>query len=253
MGEYGQPDSLIPEGFFPDRSDWVINDGSELVFKGDLSGLPFPRQPGSFYHLSKAASSQMTNFACNTWGLKATDIMSGVVYGTCTKQTILSDKLATRFDIDESFGTLINRFVAQAILGVPITIHGKGSQKRGFATLEDTVQCLSLIVEDRSITDGQYRVFNQLEEVYSIIELANEVSGMAERFGIKTTIEHVENQRKEKEYHSYIVKSEGIRNLGYLPLSTLSQTIEEMFETLIPHRDRIVKFRSSIEAKTKWA
>jgi UDP-sulfoquinovose synthase len=164
MGEYGTPSgTIIPEGNFPDGSRWRLSNGSD---GGSLSGLPFPRSAGSWYHLSKVHDSYNVRFACNNYGLRSTDVMQGVVYGTRIDAMDNDPKLNTRFDIDECFGTAINRFCAQAVICHPITVYGLGNQKRGFLSLRDSIQCLQLSI-DNPPSKGEYRVFNQFDEVYS--------------------------------------------------------------------------------------
>ena len=161
MGEYGTPNIDIPEGFF------------EIEYHGRKDRLPFPRQPNSIYHLSKVHDSANIQFASRVWGLAATDIMQGIVYGTRTDEMI-EDSLFTRFDFDEAFGTVVNRFCAEAVIGSPLTLYGNGKQKRGFIDLVDSIQCLTLAVENPP-DKGEYRVFNQLDQVYNLTDLAAKV------------------------------------------------------------------------------
>jgi len=162
MGEYGTPNLDIPEGFF------------EIEFRGRKDYVMFPRQAGSWYHQTKVHDSNNIMFACKVWGLKSTDIMQGVVFGTRIDEFGDDERLLTRFDIDQSFGTAINRYCAQAVIEHPITPYGKGYQKRGFLPLRDSMQCLTLAIKNPPKT-GEYRVFNQFEEVYSITELGEKV------------------------------------------------------------------------------
>src|SRR2546422_3349588 len=183
MGEYGTPNIEIPEGFF------------EIEYQGRRDRLPFPRQAGSFYHLSKVHDSANIALACKIWGLISTDIMQGVVYGSRTRE--LADyRLNTRFDFDQIFGTVINRFCAQAVIGYPLTPYGRGGQKRGFIALVDSIQCLTLAIQNPP-RSGEYRVFNQLDEVYSINELAKRVKRVADTMSIHVEINSVENPRVE--------------------------------------------------------
>ncbi|HEU4444468.1 MAG TPA: NAD-dependent epimerase/dehydratase family protein, partial [Nitrososphaeraceae archaeon] len=177
MGEYGTPNIDIPEGFF------------EVEFRGRKDILPFPRQAHSMYHLSKVHDSANVMFACRVWKLCSTDIMQGVVYGTRTNEMI-DDSLMTRFDFDESFGTVINRYCAEALIGLPLTPYGQGKQKRGFIDLVDSIQCLTIAIENPAAR-GEYRVFNQLDEVHSISELAEIVATVAKKLGIDTEIKNL--------------------------------------------------------------
>ena len=134
MGEYGTPNIDIEEGYL------------EIEHKGRRDVLPFPKLPGSFYHLSKVHDSHNIHFACRVWGLRATDLNQGVVYGVETEETALDERLVTRFDYDEIFGTALNRFCVQAVIGHPLTVYGSGTQTRGFLNIRDTLQCVDLAV-----------------------------------------------------------------------------------------------------------
>ncbi|MDQ3873494.1 MAG: NAD-dependent epimerase/dehydratase family protein [Thermoproteota archaeon] len=238
MGEYGTPNIDIPEGFF------------EVDYRGRKDTLPFPRQPGSMYHLSKVHDSANVMFACRVWKLCSTDIMQGVVYGTRTDE-IIDDSLMTRFDFDESFGTVINRYCAEAVIGLPLTPYGQGKQKRGFIDLVDSVQCLTIAIENPPIR-GEYRVFNQLDQVYSIAELADRVVNVAKKLGMDVKIKNLQNPRVEKEGHYYKVDHERLRKLGFKPTRTVEETIEIMLKDLSTYKDRVVEKRDVILPKTTW-
>jgi UDP-sulfoquinovose synthase len=238
MGEYGTPDIDIPEGFF------------EIEFRGRKDILPFPRQPGSLYHLSKVHDSANIMFACRVWKLCSTDIMQGVVYGTRT-QEMVDDSLMTRFDFDESFGTVINRYCAEAVVGLPLTPYGQGKQKRGFIDLVDSIQCLTLAIENPA-AKGEYRVFNQLDEVYSIAELAERVVKSARKLGIDVKIKNLQNPRIEKEQHYYKVDHERLRKLGFNPIRTLEETLAIMLKDLSKYRYRVLEKSEVILPKTTW-
>lgn len=238
MGEYGTPNIDIPEGFF------------EIEFRGRKDILPFPRQPGSLYHLSKVHDSANIMFACRVWRLCSTDIMQGVVYGTRT-QEMIDDSLMTRFDFDESFGTVINRYCAEAVIGLPLTPYGQGKQKRGFIDLVDSIQCLTIAIEDPAAR-GEYRVFNQLDEVYSIAELAERVVTAARKLGIDVKIKNLQNPRIEKEEHYYNVDHAHLRKLGFKPTRTIEETLAVMLKDLSKYRDRILEKSEAILPKTTW-
>jgi UDP-sulfoquinovose synthase len=238
MGEYGTPDIDIPEGFF------------EIEFRGRKDILPFPRQPGSLYHLSKVHDSANIMFACRVWKLCSTDIMQGVVYGTRT-QEMVDDSLMTRFDFDESFGTVINRYCAEAVVGLPLTPYGQGKQKRGFIDLVDSIQCLTLAIENPA-AKGEYRVFNQLDEVYSIAELAEMVVKSARKLGIDIKIRNLQNPRIEKEQHYYKVDHECLRKLGFNPIRTIEETLAIMLNDLSKYRYRVLEKSEAILPKTTW-
>jgi UDP-sulfoquinovose synthase len=137
MGEYGTPNIDIEEGYL------------EIEHNGRSDTLPFPKLPGSMYHLSKVHDSHNVHFACRIWGLRATDLNQGVVYGIETEETKLDERLLTRFDYDEVFGTALNRFCLQAVIGQPLTPYGKGGQTRGYLNIVDTLQCVDLAVRPR--------------------------------------------------------------------------------------------------------
>ena len=238
MGEYGTPNIDIPEGFF------------EIEYRGRKDILPFPKQPHSMYHLSKVHDTANTMFACRVWKLCSTDIMQGVVYGTRTDEMI-DDSLMTRFDFDESFGTVINRYCAEAVVGLPLTPYGQGKQKRGFIDLVDSIQCLTIAIENPAAR-GEYRVFNQLDEVYSIGELAEKVAKVAHKLGMEAKIQNVENPRTEKAEHYYKVDSENLKKLGFKPTRTLEETAEIMLKDLSKHKNRILEKSEAILPKTKW-
>jgi UDP-sulfoquinovose synthase len=239
MGEYGTPNIDIPEGFF------------EIEFRGRKDLLPFPRQPGSLYHLSKVHDTANVMFACRVWKLCSTDIMQGVVYGTRTHEMV-DDSLMTRFDFDESFGTVINRYCAEAVIGLPLTPYGQGKQRRGFIDLVDSIQCLTIAIENPA-AKGEYRVFNQLDEVYSIIELAERVVKASNKQGIDVRIRNVENPRIEKEEHYYNVDHEHLRKLGFKPTRNIEETLEIMLRDLSKYKDRVLEKAQAILPKTTWA
>ena len=238
MGEYGTPNIDIPEGFF------------EVEFRGKKEKLPFPKQPGSFYHLSKVHDTHNIMLACKLWGLRATDIMQGVVYGTRTKE-IIDDGLLTRFDFDEVFGTALNRFCAEAVVGHPLTPYGRGKQTRGFLALVDSVQCLTLISENPP-EKGEYRVFNQLDKLYSVNQLANIVHREGERLGLKIEIENIENPRVEKSEHYYKVDHKGLKRLGFKPTRPIIDEVRIMLEDLMRFRGRIAQKMDRIKPRVSW-
>src|SRR5438067_3734514 len=185
MGEYGTPNIDIEEGFI------------EIEHKGRRDVLPFPKLPHSLYHLSKVHDSHNIQFACRVWETAATDLNQGVVYGLETDETAIDERLCTRFDYDEHFGTALNRFCVQAVIGHPLTVYGSGGQTRGFLNIRDTVQCVELAV-DNPAARGEYRVFNQFTEQFHVLELADLVKQAGEHLGFEVTINHLENPRTEK-------------------------------------------------------
>ena len=223
MGEYGTPNIDIEEG-------WL-----RVTHNGRTDVLPYPKQAGSFYHLSKVHDSHNILFCCRAWGLRATDLNQGVVYGAETAQTRLDPELATRFDYDAVFGTVLNRFCIQAVLGEPLTVYGAGGQTRGFLDIRDTVECIRLAVENPADA-GEFRVFNQMTESYSVAQLADLV---AECFPGPVQVEHLDNPRVEQAEHYYNVKHTGLVGLGLQPHLLSETLIESMFDIVSANKDRV--------------
>jgi UDP-sulfoquinovose synthase len=208
LGEYGTPNIDIEEG-------WL-----EIEHKGRKDRLLYPKRPGSFYHLTKVHDSHNIEFACRAWGLRATDLNQGVVYGQQTPETALDDRLATRFDYDAVFGTVLNRFCIQAALGQPLTVYGNGGQTRGIIDIRDTVRCIELACE-KAASPGEFRVFNQITEWMSVADIARTV---AECSTTPVTIDHLDNPRVEADGHYYKVTCSGLVELG-LAAHKLSDTL----------------------------
>jgi nucleoside-diphosphate-sugar epimerase len=239
MGEYGTPNIDIPEGAF------------EIEYNGRKDWLPFPRQPGSFYHLSKVHDTFNIMFACKIWGLRSTDVMQGVVYGTRTDETKAAPELSTRFDIDGVFGTAINRFCAQAVLGVPLTPYGQGGQKRGFIALRDSLECM-VITLNNSPSKGEYRTFNQFDQVYDVGGLAQLVASLARDNGLRASVSFIENPRIEAENHYYNPANSALKKLGFVPKFDIKEETEIMLRDLLRHRDRISKLAHVLNPKIQW-
>ena len=239
MGEYGTPNVDIPEGFF------------DIEFRGRSDHLPFPRQAGSWYHWSKVHGSNNLMFASRIWGMRVTDIMQGVVFGTRVNEQESDDRMLTRLDFDQAFGTAINRFCCQAIIGHPLTLYGAGHQKRGFLPLRDSMQCLTLALENPA-EPGEYRVFNQFEEVHDITELAEKVQQAASEHGLDAEIRRLENPRKESEEHYYNPDHQHLIDLGYKPSMDVSGEVSLMLEDLLKHRERIDAKRDALIPDVRW-
>jgi UDP-sulfoquinovose synthase len=239
MGEYGTPNVDIPEGFF------------EIEYRGRVDRLPFPRQAGSWYHWSKVHGSNNVMFSCKLYGLRATDVMQGVVFGTRIDEMGDDERLLTRLDFDECFGTAINRFSCQAVIGEPLTPYGKGHQRRGFLPLRDSMQCLTLAVENPP-QRGEYRVFNQFEETYDITELAVKVQTAAKSVGLDVEIRNVENPRAELEEHYYNPDHSNLLDLGYQPSHDVEAEIKIMLGDLMKYRDRIEAHKDALLPKVRW-
>ena len=239
MGEYGTPNVAIPEGFF------------EIEYRGRKDRMPFPRQAGSWYHWSKVHGSNNIMFACRMWGIRATDVMQGVVYGTRFDNQPNDARLLTRLDFDQAFGTAINRFCCQAVIGHPLTPFGKGHQKRGFIPLRDSVQCMKIALENPPDA-GEYRVLNQFEEVYDITDLAQKVQATAAELGLNATIQNLENPRIEMEDHYYQPDHKILRDLGYKPTHDMGTELRVMLEHLIEYRERIESARAALIPDVHW-
>jgi UDP-sulfoquinovose synthase len=226
MGEYGTPNIDIEEGFI------------RIQHNGREDTLPFPKQPGSFYHLSKVHDSHNIHFCCKIWGLRATDLNQGVVYGTVTEETALDEALVNRFDYDEVFGTALNRFCVQAAIEHPLTVYGKGGQTRGFLDIRDTVRCIELACLNPAAR-GEFRVFNQFTEQFSVLELAEMVRVAGQRLGFKVTVDHLPDPRVEAEEHYYNAKHTKLAELGLRPHLLSESLLDSLVNIAIEHRDRV--------------
>jgi len=239
MGEYGTPNIDIPEGFF------------EIEYRGRTDTLPFPRQAGSWYHWSKVHGSNNIMFACRIWGLRATDVMQGVVFGTRPGDEPPPPALRTRLDFDEAFGTAINRFCCQAVVGHPLTPFGEGHQRRGFLALRDSMQCLTLALEHPPAA-GEYRVFNQFQEVYGLAELAAMVQRVSGELGMDVEVCPVENPRLEAASHHYAPDHQRLLDLGYMPTTDIEAEMRLVLEDLLPYRERIEAHADVLVPGVRW-
>ena len=227
MGEYGTPNIDIEEGFL------------EIRHNGRADYLPFPKQPGSIYHLSKVHDSHNIQFASRIWGVRATDLNQGVVYGIQTEETVLDDRLLTRFDYDDVFGTALNRFCLQAVIGHPLTVYGKGGQTRGYLNIEDTLQCVELAVTHPA-RGGEYRVFNQFTEQFSVWQLAEMVQKTGAEIGMDVEVGPIDNPRVEAEQHYYHAHHTKLLDLGLRPHLLNETLIESMFSTIERFKERVL-------------
>jgi UDP-sulfoquinovose synthase len=237
MGEYGQPNIDIEEGYI------------EIEHKGRSDTLPYPKLPGSLYHCSKVHDSTNIHFACRTWGLRATDLNQGVVYGIETEETVRDERLITRFDYDEIFGTVLNRFCVQVVIGHPLTVYGSGHQTRGFLNVRDTLNCVELAVQNPADA-GEFRVFNQFTEQFSVLELAELVKHAGEHLGYEVTIDHVENPRVEKEEHYYNAIHTKLLDLGLQPTLLGEELVESILGQVEQHKGHVIE--DAIDPRTRW-
>lgn len=246
MGEYGTPNIDIEEGYIT------------IEHNGRKDTLPYPKQPGSFYHLSKVHDSHNIHFACKIWGLRATDLNQGIVYGVLTdeiKKDPDSDKndvdelLINRLDYDGVFGTALNRFCIQAAIGHPLTVYGKGGQTRGFLDIRDTVRCLELAIANPA-KSGEFRVFNQFTEQFSVLELAKKVQEAGKKIGLKVEIDHLENPRVELEEHYFNAKNTKLLDLGLEPHYLQDSLLDSLLNFTTKYKDRVDK--DQILPKVSW-
>jgi len=226
MGEYGTPNIDIEEGFI------------EITHNGRKDVLPYPKQPGSFYHLSKVHDSHNIMFACKTWGIRSTDLNQGIVYGVKTDETVLDDGLATRFDYDGVWGTVLNRYCVEAAIGKPLTVYGEGGQTRGFLDIRDTLRCIELAIL-KPPRPGEYRVFNQFTEQFSILELADLVQRIGAHKGLDVTIAHLPDPRVESERHYYLARHTKLLDLGLVPHNLSDVLLDSLMDVVIRYRDRV--------------
>ncbi|HET9050590.1 MAG TPA: NAD-dependent epimerase/dehydratase family protein [Candidatus Dormibacteraeota bacterium] len=226
MGEYGTPNIDIEEG-------WL-----DVEHNGRTDRVLYPKRPGSFYHLSKVHDSHNLEFACRAWGLRTTDLNQGVVYGMSTAETDADRRLATRFDYDDVWGTALNRFCVQAAIGHPLTVYGTGGQTRGFLDVRDTVRCIELAILNPADA-GEFRVFNQFTEQFSILELANRVQAARAAHGLETEIDHLPNPRVELESHYYSARHQHLLDLGLEPHRLEDTLIESVIVRVEKLRRRV--------------
>jgi UDP-sulfoquinovose synthase len=228
MGEYGTPNIDIEEGYL------------EIEHNGRTDTLPFPKLPHSFYHLSKVHDSHNIHFACRVWDMRATDLNQGVVYGIETDETALDERLITRFDYDEAFGTALNRFCVQAVVGHPLTVYGSGHQTRGFLNIRDTLRCVELAIRNPA-EPGEFRVFNQFTEQFRVDELAELVQHAGREVGFDVSIRSIANPRVEKEEHYYNAKHTKLVDLGLEPTLLGEELVCTMLRTIARYADRVIE------------
>ncbi len=237
MGEYGTPNIDIEEG-------WL-----EVEHKGRKDTFLYPRAAGSLYHTTKVLDTDLLWFYVRTHGLRVTDLMQGPVYGISTREADLDPRLCPNFHYDDMFGTVINRFLVQAVAGVPLTVYGKGGQVRGYLNLRDTLQCVRLAAENPA-KPGELRIFNQLTEVFSVNEIADRVKAVGDRMDLDVKIKSIPNPRKEKEEHYYNPTHTGLTDLGLKPHLMTDDVLAVMLERIIENRDNIQTDR--IMPRVRW-
>ena len=238
MGEYGTPNIDIEEG-------WL-----NVTHNGRTDRMLYPKKPGSFYHLSKVQDSNNIEFTCRIWGTRATDLNQGVVYGIDTDQTQLDPALGTSFHYDDVFGTVLNRFLVQAAVGMPLTVYGKGGQTRGFLNIRDTIACVALAV-DNPAQKGEFRVFNQFTEQFSVNDLAKMVKDAAGRAGKAVEIAHLPNPRVEQEEHYYNAKHSALADLGLKPHLLTNTVLDQMFARVCANSDAVDS--TVFQPRVRWS
>lgn len=237
MGEYGTPPIDIEEG-------WI-----EIEHKGRKGKFLYPRQAGSLYHTTKVLDTDLLWFYVRTYDLRVTDLMQGPVYGIVTHETKLDDRLKPNFHYDDIFGTVLNRFMVQAVAGAPLTVYGKGGQTRGYLNLLDTLQCVALAMKN-PVPKGTLRIFNQFTEQFSVNELASRVKTVGDKMGLNVQVANIDNPRKEMEDHYYNAANTGFKELGLQPHILTDDVLSEMISEVAKYKDRIAQ--GKIMPRVSW-
>jgi UDP-sulfoquinovose synthase len=237
MGVYGTPNIDIEEG-------WL-----EVEHKGRKDKFLFPRQASSMYHTTKIMDTDLEWFGVRMWGLRVTDLMQGPVYGIETEESNIDDRLKTLFNYDEIFGTIVNRFIVQSIVGYPLTVYGQGGQTRGYLNIKDTLQCVEAS-EKTPAQEGELRIMNQIMETFSANELAELAKRVGDKLGYAVKIDHIENPRKEAEEHYYNPTYQGLQDIGVKPHYLTEEVMEKMFKVVAKYKDNIRK--DVIYKGVKW-
>lgn len=230
MGEYGTPNIDIEEG-------WI-----DIEHKGRREKFLYPRQAGSLYHTTKVLDTDLLWFYVRTYGLRVTDLMQGPVYGLATAETDIHPDLGVNFHYDDIFGTVVNRFIVQAIAGIPLTVYGKGGQTRGYLNLIDTLQCIELAARN-PVKPGELRIANQFTELFSVNDLAERVKRVGDALGLRVAVDHIDNPRREAEEHYYNVVRQTLPSLGLQPHPMSDEVLADMIQRILPFRERIVPAR----------
>ncbi|MEM6398076.1 MAG: NAD-dependent epimerase/dehydratase family protein [Bacteroidota bacterium] len=237
MGEYGTPNIDIPEG-------WL-----DITHNGRSDKFLMPRQAGSLYHTTKVLDTDLLWFYVRTYGLRVTDLMQGPVYGLSTNESDLDERLLPNFHYDDIFGTVVNRFLVQAVAGIPLTVYGKGGQIRGYLNLRDTLQCIELACKN-PVEKGELRIFNQLTETFSVNQLAEKVQSAGKAIGLDVAVKSIPNPRKEAEDHYYNPSYTGLMELGLEPHYMTDEVLGEMLDFIMRYKDQID--HSKIMPRVVW-
>jgi UDP-sulfoquinovose synthase len=237
MGEYGTPNIDIEEGYIT------------IEHNGRKDTLPYPKQPGSFYHLSKVHDSHNIHFACKIWGLRATDLNQGIVYGVLTEETGMDELLINRLDYDGVFGTALNRFCIQAAVGFPLTVYGSGNQTRAMLDIRDTVRCVELAIATPA-DPGEFRVFNQFTEMFSINDIAMMIKKAGNAMGLNVEINNIDNPRVEAEKHYFNAKNTNLLDLGLQPHLLSDSLLDSLLNFSVKYKTRVDE--AQILPKVSW-
>src|SRR5947209_462634 len=215
---YGTAGMKIPEGYLTVE---VRTENGEVVEQEIL----YPANPGSIYHMTKTQDQLLFAYYNKNDGVRVTDLHQGIVWGTQIEETARDERLINRFDYDGDYGTALNRFLVQAAIGYPLTVHGKGRQTRAFINIQDTVRCIELAVENPPQKGERVRIFNQMTEVFRLIDLAGMISELAH-----VPVSYLENPRKEVEENELIVENRGLLGLGLNPITLEKGLMLEIYE-----------------------
>jgi UDP-sulfoquinovose synthase len=226
MGVYGTPNIDIEEGYL------------EVEHKGRKHTFLYPKAPGSLYHLTKAQDGDMLYFYCRMWDIRVTDLNQGPVYGVQTEESAQDDRLAPIFNYDDIFGTILNRFIVQAVAGFPLTVYGNGGQTRGYLNINDTMACVELALLHPA-NRGDYRVFNQFVETFTVRDLAKKVQSAGDLLGLQVNINNIPNPRREKEEHYYNPVHTGLVSMGLQPNYLTIEVLQEMLTHILRARSQI--------------
>jgi UDP-sulfoquinovose synthase len=238
MGEYGTPNIDIEEG-------WI-----DIEHKGRKEKFLYPRQAGSLYHTTKVLDTDLLWFYVRTYGLRVTDLMQGPVYGLSTDEADLDDQLLPNFHYDDIFGTVVNRFLIQAVAGIPLTVYGKGGQTRGYLNLRDTLQCVYLAATNPA-KQRELRIFNQFTEQFTVNQLADRVTRAGNSLGLDVTVQSIANPRKEMEDHYYNARHSGLAELGLKPHPMTDEVLVGMLKRIMVNKMNIDK--KKIMPRVRWA
>ena len=238
MGEYGCPNIDIEEG-------WL-----EIEHKGRKDKFLFPRAAGSLYHTTKVLDTDLLWFYVRTYDLKVTDLMQGPVYGLSTDESDIDDRLLPNFHYDDIFGTVVNRFLVQAVAGVPLTVYGKGGQVRGYLNLRDTLQCVELALNNPA-GERELKIYNQLTETFSVNQLAENIQKAGKSLDIDVEVKSIPNPRREPEEHYYNPSCTGLLDLGLKPHYMTTEVLADMMKIALKYSGNIDN--SKIFPRVKWS